>query len=68
MRKLVIAACLLLTSLFAGAQSYVSTADDIALGKLVLERLAAAPQQDPGAQMILAAKALLVQPYEAATQ
>ena len=68
MRKLVIAACLFLTSLFAGAQSYVSTADDIALGKLVLERLAAAPQQDPGAQMILAAKALLGQPYEAATQ
>ena len=64
---------LLLTSLLlllppAGAQDYVSTADDIALGKLVLERLAAAPQQEPGAQMILAAKALLGQPYEAATQ
>jgi len=52
----------------APAQDYVSTADDIALGKLVLERLAAAPQQEPGAQMILAAKALLGQPYEAATQ
>ena len=64
---------LLLTSLLlllppAGAQDYVSTADDIALGKLVLERLAAAPQQDPGAQMILAAKSLLDQPYEAGTQ
>ena len=47
---------------------YVSTADDIALGKLVLAQLAAAPQQDPGAQMILAAKALLGQPYEAGTQ
>ena len=68
MRRFLIAACLLLTSLFAGAQDYASTADDIALGKLVLERLAAAPQQEPGAQMILAAKALLGQPYEAATQ
>lgn len=54
--------------LLAPAQDYVSTADDIALGKLVLERLAAAPQQEPGAQMILAAKALLDQPYEAGTQ
>ena len=68
MRKLVIVVCLFLTSLFAGAQDYASTADDIALGKVVLERLAAAPLQDPGAQMILAAKALLGQPYEAATQ
>ena len=68
MRKLVIVVCLFLTSLFAGAQDYVSTADDIALGKVVLERLAAAPRQDPDAQMILAAKALLGQPYEAATQ
>ena len=68
MRRFLIAACLLLTSLFAGAQDYASTADDIALGKLVLERLAAAPRQEPGAQMILAAKALLGQPYEAATQ
>ena len=68
MRKLVIVVCLFLTSLFAGAQDYASTADDIALGKVVLERLAAAPRQDPGAQMILAAKALLGQPYEAATQ
>lgn len=68
MRKLIIVVCLFLTSLFAGAQDYASTADDIALGKVVLERLAAAPRQDPGAQMILAAKALLGQPYEAATQ
>ncbi|MCR5072109.1 MAG: DUF1460 domain-containing protein [Bacteroidales bacterium] len=68
MRKLVIVVYLFLTSLFAGAQDYASTADDIALGKVVLERLAAAPRQDPGAQMILAAKALLGQPYEAATQ
>lgn len=68
MRKLVIVVCLFLMSLFAGAQDYASTADDIALGKVVLERLAAAPRQDPGAQMILAAKALLGQPYEAATQ
>ena len=64
---------LLLTSLLlllppAGAQTYVSTADDVALGKLLLERLAAAPTQAPGAQMILAAKGLLGQPYEAGTQ
>ena len=69
MRKhLLILASLLLFLHPAGAQGYASTADDIALGKLVLAQLAAAPQQDPGAQMILAAKALLGQPYEAGTQ
>ena len=67
-RYLFILAALLLFLHPAGAQDYVSTADDVALGKLVLERLAAAPQQDPGSQMILAAKALLDQPYEAGTQ
>ena len=68
MRRFILIASLLLLLHPAGAQSYVSTADDIALGKLVLERLAAAPQQDPGVQMILAARSLLGQPYEAGTQ
>ena len=67
-KHLLILASLLLFLHPAGAQGYASTADDIALGKLVLAQLAAAPQQDPGAQMILAAKALLGQPYEAGTQ
>ena len=58
----------LLLPLLAGAQDYVSTADDIALGKLVLERLAVSPKQDAASQMILAARQLLDQPYEAGTQ
>ena len=66
--KRFIAFLLLLAPLFVRAQDYVSTADDIALGKLVLERLSTASQQDLGAQMIVAAKALLGQPYEAGTQ
>ena len=36
--------------------------------KLVLERLAASPKQDAASQMILAARQLLNQPYEAGTQ
>lgn len=67
-RLLLLLASLLLFLHPAGAQEYVSTADDIALGKLVLERLAASPKQDAASQMILAAKALLEQPYEAGTQ
>lgn len=67
-RLLLLLASLLLLLHPAGAQEYVSTADDIALGKLVLERLAASPKQDAASQMILAAKALLDQPYEAGTQ
>ena len=67
-RFIILFVTFLLTLMPAGAQGYASTADDIALGKLVLAQLAAAPQQDPGAQMILAAKALLGQPYEAGTQ
>jgi hypothetical protein len=58
----------LLLPLLAGAQDYVSTADDIALGKLVLERLAVSPKQDAASQMVLAARQLLDQPYEAGTQ
>jgi hypothetical protein len=57
-----------LLPLLAPAQDYVSTADDIALGKLVLERLAASPKQDAASQMVLAARQLLDQPYEAGTQ
>ena len=50
------------------AQDYASTADDIALARIVLQDLAAAPQEAPGAQMVRAAKHLLGQPYEAGTQ
>ena len=50
------------------AQEYASTADDIALAGLVMQELAASPRQEPGAQMVLAAKRLLGQPYEAGTQ
>ena len=57
-----------LTAPTVPAQDYVSTADDIALGKLVLERLAASPKQDASSQMVLAASQLLGQPYEAGTQ
>ena len=57
-----------LTAPTVSAQDYVSTADDIALGKLVLERLAASPKQDASSQMVLAASQLLGQPYEAGTQ
>lgn len=67
MKKLFATICFLLP-LLAGAQDYVSTADDIALGKLVLERLAASPKQDAASQMVLAARQLLDQPYEAGTQ
>lgn len=67
-RYLFILASLLLFLHPAGAQDYSSTADDIALGKIVLERLAASPKQDAASQMVLAAKALLDQPYEAGTQ
>jgi hypothetical protein len=67
-KYLILLASLLLFLHPAGAQGYASTADDIALGKLVLAKLAVAPQQDPGAQMIIAAKSLLGQPYEAGTQ
>jgi len=60
---------LLLLVPFGGrAQDYASTADDIALARIVLERLAAAPRQEPGAQMVLAAESLLDQPYVAGTQ
>ena len=70
MRKLLLTLAMLSLALLhpAGAQDYVSTADDIALGKIVLERLAASPKQDAASQMILAAKALLDQPYVAGTQ
>ncbi|MBR4525325.1 MAG: DUF1460 domain-containing protein [Bacteroidales bacterium] len=67
-RYLFILASLLLFLHPAGAQDYSSTADDIALGKIVLERLAASQKQDAASQMVLAAKALLDQPYEAGTQ
>ncbi|MCR5352125.1 MAG: DUF1460 domain-containing protein [Bacteroidales bacterium] len=50
------------------SQEYLSTADDIALGELVLHDLAVSPQEDAGSQMILAAKHLLGQPYVAGTQ
>jgi len=50
------------------AQEYASTAEDIALAEMVMQELAAAPQQAPGAQMVLAARRLLDQPYEAGTQ
>lgn len=59
---------LFLLPLAASAQDYASTADDIALAGIVMQELAAAPQQEPGAQMVLAAKRLLGQPYEAGTQ
>ncbi len=68
MRHFILFASLLLFLHPLSAQEYVSTADDIALGKLVLERLVAAPQQEPGAQMIVAARSLLGQPYVAGTQ
>lgn len=64
----VLAPLLLLLPHPAGAQDYASTADDIALAKVVLEQLSAAPQETPGAQMVRAAKALLGQSYEAGTQ
>lgn len=68
MKKLLAVLGLLLLPVLAPAQDYVSTADDIALGKLLLERLAASPAQDAASQMVLSARALLDQPYEAGTQ
>ena len=59
---------LLLLPLAVSAQDYASTADDIALARIVMQDLAAAPQEAPGAQMVRAAKHLLGQPYEAGTQ
>ena len=59
---------LLLLPLAASAQDYVSMADDIALARIVMQDLASAPQETPGAQMVRAAKHLLGQPYEAGTQ
>lgn len=59
---------LFLLPLAASAQDYASTADDIALAGIVMQDLAGAPQEAPGAQMVRAAKHLLGQPYEAGTQ
>ena len=71
-KKLLLLSLLLLSfcgiALARTAPRYVSTADDIALAKTVLEQLAAAPRETPGEQMVRAAKALLGQPYEAGTQ
>jgi len=71
MKRLLLTVLLIATCIWAPAQTardYASTADDIALAKVVLEQLSAAPQETPGAQMVRAAKALLGQPYEAGTQ
>jgi hypothetical protein len=68
LRQLFIPLAFLASTLAASAQDYVSTADDIALARIVMQDLAAAPQEAPGAQMVRAAKHLLGQPYEAGTQ
>jgi len=53
----------------AGAQTdYVSTAEDIALGKIVLGELAASPERDGPSLLLRTAKLLLDQPYVAGTQ
>ena len=69
MRRFLLLTALALTFLCpVRAQEYASTAEDIALAEMVMQELAAAPQQAPGAQMVLAARRLLGQPYEAGTQ
>ena len=62
LRQLFIPLAFLASTLAASAQDYVSTADDIALARIVMQDLAAAPQEAPGAQMVRAAKHLLGQP------
>lgn len=58
-----------LLPLRAAAQDYASTAEDIALGRIVLQELAAAaPENDGPALLVQAALRLLGQPYEAGTQ
>ena len=57
-----------LLPLHAAAQDYVSTAEDIALGGIVLQELASAPQGDGPSLLVQAALRLLDQPYEAGTQ
>ena len=58
-----------LLPLHAAAQDYASTAEDIALGRIVLQELAAAaPESDGPALLVQAALRLLDQPYEAGTQ
>ena len=53
----------------AGTVPYVSGAEDIALGKIVLEELAAAADREDGPQlMVRAARKMLGQPYVSGTQ
>ena len=60
MRRFLLLTALALTFLCpVRAQEYASTAEDIALAEMVMQELAAAPQQAPGAQMVLAARRLL---------
>lgn len=72
LRRLFILLTVLVGTLAAPAASaqegYASTADDIALAELVMQELAAHPQEPAGGQMVRAAKRLLGQPYEAGTQ
>lgn len=71
-RRIVRLPLLLLGLLFghpAAAQDYVSTAEDVALGGIVLQELASAvPEKDGPALLVQAALRLLDQPYEAGTQ
>ena len=68
MKKLILNILLALSCIGASAQvDYASTAEDIALAEMVMQQLAATPQESAGAQMVRAAKALLDQPYEART-
>ena len=53
----------------AGAVPYASGAEDIALGEIILEDLAAvADREDPSQLMVRAARQMLGQPYVAGTQ
>jgi cell wall-associated NlpC family hydrolase len=73
MRKVFIVLALILSTVACQGQpkravvDYVTTPEDWALAEKVLSDLKAHPGDEPGAQMVRAAKALLGQPYVAGT-
>ena len=68
MKRLLLSLLLLVTCTFSRAQAYVSTAEDVALGELILSELSGNRTATAGERMVLAAKCLLGQRYVAATQ
>ena len=73
MKKFVLILALILSAVACRGQvkqdavDYVTTPEDRTLAETVLTELKAQPDEEPGAQMVRAANALLGQPYVAGT-